>query len=417
MLDILVGDILVQCFTVLCDGEENSINIAILIPELEGGGAERIASLVGNYYVGKGHTVYYFLAKDKNKCVYKVYGKVINTEIVLSDKQDLSLLKSALIMRKYKRKYKIDVSISFMEEFNYINILSKSRDIVITRICTILSKREDLQKSYLYKKELIRFMYNHSDKVVVMTDYAMNEMIKKYGVNRKKLVKIPNSITKLEQAKECNRWLYGDNTVICIGRLEDVKQHNVAIRAFSTVVQNIPSAKLIILGIGQTEGKLKALIKKLHLENNVFLLGFKENINYYLQNSKVFLMTSKTEGFPNSMLEAMSLGIPVVSIDSPGAPREIVRVLGNKDSIQCGEYGIITPYINHNYLSQQPIMPEEKLLGNAVSMLLQDKELWKRYSDASCRRAKMYDTEKIMSRWTKLIECKRRETYHEERNY
>lgn len=388
-----------------------------MIPELEGGGAERIASLVGNYYVEKGHNVYYFLAKDKSKCVYEVYGKIINTEIVLSNKQDLSLLKSALIMWKYKRKYKIDVSISFMEEFNYINILSRGKDIVITRICTILSKREDLHKSYLYKKELIRFMYNHSDKVVVMTNYAMNEMIKQYGISRKRLVKIPNLITKLERTKEEDRWLYGDNTVICIGRLEDVKQHNVAIRAFSTVVKNIPSAKLIILGVGQNEGKLKALIKKLNLENNVFLLGFKKNINFYLQNSKVFLMTSKTEGFPNSMLEAMSLGVSIVSVDSPGAPREIIKVLDNKDDIQYGEYGIITPYVNHNYLSQQPIIPEEKLLGNAVSVLLQDKKLWKRYSDASYRRAKMYDTEKVMSRWTKLIECKRRTIYYEEGNY
>lgn len=401
------GDIRVQCSIVLYDGEERSINIAILIPELEGGGAERIASLVGNYYVEKGHNVFYFLAKDKNKCVYKVYGKVINTEIVLSDKQDLSLLKSALIMRRYKKKYKIDVSISFMEEFNYINILSKGNDVVITRICTILSKREDLQKSYLYKKELIKFMYNRSDKVVVMTNYAKNEMVKIYGINRKKLVKIPNSIAILEKSQECDRWLYGDNVVICIGRLEDVKQHNIAIRAFSTVVKSIPSAKMIILGIGQTEGKLKALIKKLNLENNVFLLGFKENIHYYLQNSKVFIMTSKTEGFPNSMLEAMSLGIPVVSIDSPGAPREIIRVANSNGSIQCGEYGIITPYINHNYLSQKSIMFEEKELGDAVCMLLQDQELWKRYSKASYKRAKMYDIEKVMGRWTKLIECKR----------
>ena len=320
---------------------------------MEGGGAERIASLVGNYYVERGHNVYYFLAKDKNKCVYKVYGKIINTEIVLSDKQNLSLLKSAWIMRKYKRKYKIDVSISFMEEFNYINVLSKGQDTVITRICTILSQREDLKKLYLYKKGLIKFMYNHSDKVVVMTNYAMHEMVAIYGVKRKKLIKIPNSITKMGKIQKSEPWQYGDKTIICIGRLEDVKQHNIAIRAFSTVIKKIPTAKLIILGTGQTKGKLKALIKKMNLENSVFLLGFKENINYFLQNSKVFLMTSKTEGFPNSMLEAMSLGIPVVSIDSPGAPREILKVSGSGNDIQYGEFGIITPYINHNFLSQK----------------------------------------------------------------
>lgn len=356
----------------------------------------------------KGHNVYYFLAKDKTKCVYNVQGTVVNTEIVLNDKQKIALIKSALLMRGYKKKYKIDVAISFMEEFNYINVLSKGNDLVVARICTILSQREDLQKSFLYSKDMIRFMYNHADRVVVMTDYAKNEMVAKYGIKKSKLRKIPNPVTRLNRLSGQREWIYGENAVVCIGRLEDVKQHNIAIRAFSTIIKTVPTAKLIILGIGPTEGKLKALVKKLDLENNVFFVGFKKNIEYYLNNSKVFLMTSKTEGFPNSMLEAMSLGIPVVSIKSPGAPDEIIKPTKNIDGIEYGQYGIITPYINHNFLSQKPIMPEEMVIAKAVSLLLQDQELWKRYSDASYERAKMYNTEKVMSRWTKLIkECSR----------
>jgi glycosyltransferase involved in cell wall biosynthesis len=372
------------------------MNIAILIPELEGGGAERVASLVGNYYVDKGHNVYYFLAKNNKRCAYEVHGKIINTEIQTAGSNLSYLVKASLIMRKYKIKYKIDVSISFMEWFNYINILSKGRDRVITRICTILSERNEIKQSYLYNGELLKHMYNHADKVVVMTNYAMKEMVTIYGVNRRKLVKIPNPITRLEKTDESEKWQYGGNTVICIGRLEDVKQYNVAIRVFSLVVRENPCAQLIILGVGPNSSKIKALIRRLNIEDNVSLLGFKKNINYYLEHSKVFLMTSKTEGFPNSMLEAMSMGVPVVSIDSPGAPKEILKGIRE-------DYGIVTPYIKHNFWGKEPITDKEIKMAESIINLLSDESLWKKYSNASCKRASMLDTKKIMDKWDIVI--------------
>ena len=98
------------------------MNIAILIQELEGGGAERVASLIGNYYIEQGQNVYYFISKNSKKCAYEVKGEIIRTEIVANQNRVMALFEAAFIMRKYKKSYKIDVSISFMEEFNYINV-------------------------------------------------------------------------------------------------------------------------------------------------------------------------------------------------------------------------------------------------------------------------------------------------------
>ncbi len=381
------------------------MNIAILIQELEGGGAERVASLIGNYYIEQGHNVYYFISKNSKKCAYEVKGKIIRTEIVANQNRVMALFEAASIMRKYKKSYKIDVSISFMEEFNYINVLSKGRDTIITRICTILSQREELRKNcFLYNKNLIRFFYNHADKVIVMTDYAKKEMEHLYGIKRKKLVKIPNPISALKIKENAGEWIYGANTVICVGRLENVKQHHIAIRAFSTVVQKIPDAKMIILGSGPNKNKLNSLIKNLHLENHVFLLGFQKDISYYLQNAKVFLMTSYTEGFPNSMVEAMSTGLPVISIDSPGAPREILKAARNTTtSIQYGAYGVITPYIKNHYMAKEPITHEEQVLGQAITEMLVNDTLREKYAKAALKRAQMYHTEKVMAIWNKII--------------
>lgn len=321
----------------------------------------------------------------------------------------LSMVKWAYIMRRYKKKYKIQVSISFMEEFNYINILSKSSDFVITRICTIISQRKDLQKSYLYRKEIVHALYNRADRVVVMTGYARREMVEIYGIDKRRLVKIPNAVANLERDDGEMEWKYGNHVVVCIGRLENIKQHNVAIRAFSTVAAEIPQAKLVILGMGPAEGRLKALVKKLGLEGKVIFAGFQKNVGYYLRHTKVFLMTSKTEGFPNSMIEAMSFGVPVVSMNSPGAPREILKAKDHMKGTQYAQYGILTPYIEHNDLSQRSITAEEREIGRAVISLLTDCGLWGRYSAASRQRASMYDAKKIMDIWMRLINSKKEE--------
>lgn len=139
------------------------MNIAILIPELGGGGAERVAQILGNYYVKHNNKVYYFLADSTVKQDYPVEGKIIKTNIhscLCNTSNDLQrickLFQESFKMRLLKKQFKIDVAISFMEEFNYLNVLSKGKEKVIVRICTILSPRKDL-KGLLYKKALCTF--------------------------------------------------------------------------------------------------------------------------------------------------------------------------------------------------------------------------------------------------------------------
>ena len=107
------------------------MNIAILISSLTGGGAERVSQIVGDYYFEKGENVYYFLMDMSMKQDYDVKGHIIHTGIKSSSENVLygdievlgRLLKSSWEMRKWKKKYKIDIAISFLEEPNYLNII------------------------------------------------------------------------------------------------------------------------------------------------------------------------------------------------------------------------------------------------------------------------------------------------------
>lgn len=392
------------------------MNIAILIPELGGGGAERVAQILGNYYVEKGNKVYYFIADTNIKQDYPVKGEIIQTNIKscmqgeLSDAQRMmKLFCASLKMRKLKAQYKIDVAISFMEEFNYLNILSKGKERVIVRVCTILSEREEL-KGFLYKKKLVQFFYTKADKVIVMSQYALNDMHNHYGIPLRKLIKIPNPASDLGAYESENLWPFGMKAVICIGRLEPVKQHERTIRAFSYVVQREPDARLIILGKGSQLYYLKSICKSCKIEKHVDFIGFTNNISYYLEHARVFVIASKVEGFPNSMIEAMHHGVPVITTDSPGACGEIVgkpkEVVDNNTFTLC-KYGILTPrMLDKRQKAGSKLSEQEIILGEAMLKVLTQDDIYEKYRKRSYRRADMFDINKVMKKWDSIMKGK-----------
>ena len=389
------------------------MNVALLIPELGGGGAQRVAQILGDHLVQKGENVYYFLGDNSIKQVYPVKGKIVKTNIKSciyenNRKADMHnimlLLESSLQMRKLKHKYKIDVAISFMEQFNYINILSKGKEKVFARVCTILSFREDFD-GILFRKDLVRLLYSKADKVIVMSDYGMRDMCKYYGVPGKKLVKIPNAVTDRDMEEVASPWEFGDMAVISVGRLEDVKQHDRIIRAFSYVVQKEQRAKLLILGEGSRRGYLKNLSEKYGIEDSVKFIGFTDKVSYYLRNSKAFVMASKVEGFPNSMIEAMNYGLPVIATDSRGGCSEVI---GHKEKDQAGfqlcEYGIFTPSMPKEKVRvNSPLSRQELILGDAILSVLTDCEIYDEYKQRSFKRADMFHVDKVMKKWERLI--------------
>lgn len=385
------------------------MNIAILIPSLSGGGAERVASIVGEYYADKGQRVYYFLGNARLRKRYDIKGTIINTGIVNSYDSIMnsltSLTKSAHIMRYYKKKYRINVAFSFMEEFNFINVLSRRSERVICSECTLPSLRPDMIGLF-YNKYMIQLLYNMADKIIVKSSYSARELSEVYHVKKKRMVKIPNPVIIDKVSYSEREWLYGNCTVICVGRHVEVKQQDIAIKAFSRVAELIEDARLIICGEGPQKPYLEKLVKALGLQNKVYLLGFQSDITYYYEHAKVFLLTSDNESFGNVILEAMAAGLPVVSLDSPGGPPEILGCKKEKvNATEYAGYGIITPHLRSNEGFR--VTEQEKELGNIVAQLLKDEKLWNHYSAMSKKRAQYYSHEKIMKKWDKLVEERR----------
>lgn len=405
-------------------------NIAILISGLGGGGAERVASVLSQYLHQQGYQIYIFTYSIDKKKDYLFCGKIINIgdkfitfnntvkggNYLKSLYYQLMQVQRLLIMSKevckLKKKYKIDVSISFMEELNLINILSRAKDRVFVRICTILSERkEEMKGDFYYNRHLLRILYNKANKVIVMTKFCERDLINNYGI-KKSLIRIIKNPVFINETGETTSpsWKHGEKVIITLGRMHEVKQQQHLIRSFSLLQSKYEDAKLLIVGRGTGEQThyLKELVKDMGLKGKVFFTGQQQDVTYYLKNSKIFVLTSKTEGFPNSMLEAMACGVPVVSVDCPGASREILaprsHYTGDLKKIEYAEYGILVPVLDGNkYKSSERLTFEEIQLEKALDTLLCDISLQEHYKTIAKKEIEKYTADIIGCQWERIF--------------
>lgn len=385
------------------------MNMAILIPTLSMGGAERVAAFLGNYYHDRGNKVYYFLFANCGRPFFSVKGEIVKTHTFFSvfaqnhSENIREMLFAAKKFSRLKKKYEIDVAVSFMEDCNFINICSKGKEKVFVSVRTVLSARPEYS-GFLLDERWIRNLYKRADKIIAVSNYVKKDLAKKYRISAGKIAAIPNVSIRREAAQEKTfPWEYGDRAIVCVGRFDPVKQHERLIRAFSYTYEKLPDARLVLVGDGKQKSYLKSICKKMGLENGVVFAGASGDVGYFFQHARAFAMSSRVEGFPNVMVEAMAYGVPVVTTDSPGGCGEIVGKKRNSTGIQYCEYGVLTPHIDGEAPEQIELVREEKLLGEALLGLLEDDSLYRKYSCKARRRTKDFSEDKIMAMWDEVL--------------
>lgn len=194
--------------------------------------------------------------------------------------------------------------------------------------------RETLVLSARYKNNKImpiiyKLFYNNYNLIIAQSDDMYDDLIQKWGISPKKCIKINNPINPVYIEQEYDSTMEqisfhsnAQNKFVSIGRLTYQKGYDLLLERLSEN-RDIDFC-LLIFGEGDLKSYLQKMIERLHLSNKVKLMGFSSHISTYIQLSDGVIMSSRFEGFPNTLLEANILGKPVLANNCPGGINEIV---------------------------------------------------------------------------------------------
>jgi len=316
-------------------------DVAFFLPNLGGGGAERVLTNLANAFVERGVAVDFVLGKAEGPNLAKLDSKVQVVDLGTNN-----VYGWLTPMVRYLKERQPSAVLSALHHANLValwaSMLSSTKARVIVGVHGMMS--QDIENSNKKLAKVIPFLvktfYPRADKIVCVSNGVAEELVRKYHLPRSKIQVIYNPVVTeemFEMAEEPidHPWFQlGQPPVILgVGRLTPAKDFGTLIKAFSLLRRKV-EAKLVILGEGPERGKLEHLVEELGLKDDVSMPGFVENPYKYMRKSAVFVLSSRWEGLPTVLVEALALGIPVVSTDCPSGPAEI---------LENGKWGRLVP--------------------------------------------------------------------------
>ena len=299
---------------------------------LEKGGAERVISIISKRMITAGINVEIVLYY--NRSIYYEIDPRINIVSVEKEIGSTNMMYCMHWLRSYFKKNAYCI-ISFLAPFNMVAIVSN----LATGIPLIVADRNDPRRvpERFITRKIRDILYLFADGVVLQTTYNQKYFSKKIQT---KSVVIFNPIElgdKTGYAKKVAK----SKKIVTVGRLMEQKNQIMMIEAFASFHQQYPDYKLYIYGEGPMRTSLEYIIKKYNVVDSVFLEGQVDDVIGSISDAEVFLLTSNYEGMPNALIEAMCLGLPVISTSVSGATDLIIDGK-NGFLVNCGDVVMLT---------------------------------------------------------------------------
>lgn len=294
------------------------MKILFVISSLNPGGAERVMSNMANYWSSRARSVS-LVTFSGNASFYPLNKNIKHIPIAIDrpSRSGLDLLtinlRKAVALREVFNLEKPDIIISFMVQANLISIIAA----IGMNIPLIVSERTTID--YSIKKQwrlLRRILYQRASTVVLLSSYDYSQ----YTFLKNKLI-IQNPIS-LECCANNFEIHERAKIILGVGRLDVIKGFDMLIKAFSLI--KLPDWKLVLVGDGPERAKLEDLARTNNISDKVIFEGVKNNVHDYYSQSSIFVLSSRMEGFPNALCEAMSHGLACVSFNCRTGPADIV---------------------------------------------------------------------------------------------
>ncbi len=404
------------------------MKILILVESLKvGGGSERFAATLGSRLHDHGYHVSYLTLMDENPkydCKGQYY--TLNMGDIYANyqkpgfylKRGFNLLKYSPQVKKFCEDLNIDTIISVSEIANFYAVLSRWLFKNKVRIIASQHINPEIFLDSPIHYWLIKFFYHRADEVVCVSREVERILNKDYDLeNTQTIYNMMDTEENIKLSEENLpskfRNLFTENNYfnfINIGRLNRQKGQWFLIRSFRRVVDEYENARLFILGDGPLKTKLDDLIHDLDLARNVFLLGEQENVFPFLKKSNCFVFSSLWEGLPLTLIEALSMNLPIISTDCKTGPREVLcpelDLDGNIDYPYLGKYAILTRTFPNNLLfkslDEVPLDDDEQILSDMMIKMIKDTDMKEKYSQGR-QRSETFSYKKIINKWDEII--------------
>ncbi|MDD6203098.1 MAG: glycosyltransferase [Lachnospiraceae bacterium] len=355
--------------------------IAFLTLSLMRGGAEGVIARLCNDYLAEKYQITIITCRNC-KIEYQMDERI---RVICIEKQEASyrnmperFLKRRSLLKGVLQEIEPDLLISFLPEPNFL-ALSLKKHFHFPMIISVRNDPKEEYKKGIYHM-LMKYFYPKADGAVFQTEQAREYF--KFAENLYKhssVIENPlgNQFCYLKPATE------REKVIVNVGRLDYQKNQQMLMQAFAEMADEIPSYVLKIYGSGKLKETLQQQIVDSKMEQRIILCGNVADLKEQIQNAALFVLCSDYEGMPNSLMEAMAMGIPCIATDCPcGGPKYLI------------EDGVNGKLI--------PVNDKEELI-RAVKQMLGDTQYSQRMAENAVERMKELYPEKIYAKWDTYI--------------
>jgi glycosyltransferase involved in cell wall biosynthesis len=355
------------------------VRIAFILAALDAGGAERIIDLLSRAALAQGWDVTIVTFDRPADPIFHPYDARVRLRRLALPVAAKGPARLFLMMRRVRalrrllREERFDVAVSFLTKINVLALLAR----IGTGIPVIVSERNNplRQRSGAVWRILLDRLYPTAAAIVMQTERS--KICLPPG-QRARAVVIPNPM--LAPAAEPRP--PAPPTIVAVGRLNEQKGFDLLLNAFAGIADRIPDWRLVIFGEGPDRAALEHQISALSLTARAFLPGASATPGAWIAAGDLFVLSSRYEGFPNVLAEAMGSGLPVISFDCDFGPAEMIT-----DDMD----GLL-------------VSPENAdALAAALVRLATDKALRQRLGAAAAAGAIRFDSQQVNGSWTDLI--------------
>ena len=359
--------------------------VVLVVPSLQAGGAERVLSIMANYWAGSEWEITILTFEPADQVPFFELDSAIRCIPLDLSRQSSGTFSGIwnniwrfLVLRRALRQARPDAVISFLTETNILTLVA-SRWLGIP---VIVAERTDPFRCPLSKpwSALRSLTYRWAHYIVVQTREAKSFFS---DTLQRRIKIIPNPVMPQQCLDTVEQGHGRENSVLAVGRLGTEKGYDLLLRAFAAVAPQHSAWKMIIVGDGLERDGLEHLADELGIRSLVAFEGVVANPSSFFHSAGIFVLSSRYEGFPMALGEAMASGCAVVAAEYNASVYDLIRP---------DENGMVVPREDAGALSE------------ALRVLMSDAALRTRLGNAARDITKVYGVEQVMTVWNGLIE-------------